>query len=298
MASSPQPGRRARHQASNRSSIILADLSAMLRPHIARGLSRPGPTVAKASALMAAGSLVLALVVPSEPASASAEVSAAGALTADAGVSAGAGAMSLARERTEQQASRSVARTAAAVSAPTVAAPATSPSFGAMSFKAEEKPPPPPPPPPPAAKSSGGSSGSAARSNRSSGSSGSSSSGRGSGYDWNAANSCSCARGLTQNSMRVLAAVKYSFPNMSSIGGVRPDSIADHPSGRALDFMTTNKGYGDSIANMLISRSGELNIEYIIWYQRIWFPGKGWRQMENRGGTTANHMDHVHVTVR
>lgn len=98
--------------------------------------------------------------------------------------------------------------------------------------------------------------------------------------------------------MRVLAAVKYSFPNMTSIGGVRPDSMADHPSGRALDLMTTNKGYGDSIANMLMARAGELNIEYIIWYQRIWFPGKGWRQMDNRGSATANHMDHVHVTVR
>lgn len=292
MASSPQPGRRAR-QASSTSSIIFADISAMLRPRVARGLSRPGPTVAKAGALMAAGSLVLALVVPSEPASA--DATSAAAFAADTGVSAGAGALSLSGARGEQPASRSVARPAVAVAAPTVPAPATAPEFGVMRFKAEEKP---PPPPPPAAKSSG-SSGSAARSGGSGGSSATGSGGSGgSGYNWAAANSCSCARGLTQNSMRVLAAVKYSFPNMTSIGGVRPDSIADHPSGRALDFMTTNKGYGDSIANMIIARSGELNIEYIIWYQRIWFPGKGWRHMENRGGTTANHMDHVHVTVR
>lgn len=261
----------------------------MLRPHVGRGLSRPGPTVAKASALMAAGSLVLALVVPSEPASASADATAAGALGADAGVNAGAGAMSLMHERNEQQVSRSVARDGAvAIAAPEVAAPATAPTFGAMHYTIEAKPPPPPPPPPPPVKSSGGSS---------SGSSSTSQSG-GSGYDWTAANSCSCARGLTQNSMRVLAAVKYSFPNMTSIGGVRADSLPDHPSGRALDFMTTNKGYGDSIANMLISRAGELNIEYIIWYQRIWFPGKGWRAMESRGSATANHMDHVHVTVK
>lgn len=98
--------------------------------------------------------------------------------------------------------------------------------------------------------------------------------------------------------MKVLAAVKASFPGMNSIGGVRPDSIPDHPSGRALDFMTTNRGYGDAIANMLISRAGELNISYIIWYQRIWFPGKGWSYMSDRGGITANHMDHVHVSVR
>ena len=98
--------------------------------------------------------------------------------------------------------------------------------------------------------------------------------------------------------MAVLAAVKYSFPSMTNIGGVRPDSIPDHPSGRALDFMTSNRGYGDSIANMLISRSGELRIEYIIWRQRIWQPGRGWKMMSNRGSATANHYDHVHVSVR
>jgi len=264
-------------------------------------MRRPGPTVAKASALMAAGSLVLALVVPSEPASATADAVAAadGTYAADEDTSFTGGALtasisaaSLASVRTVDQASRSVARGAVAVAAPAATAPVAAPAFGKMTFKAEEKPPP-PPPPPPAAKSSG----SSGSSSSSSGGSGVQQSG-GSGYDWAAANACSCARGLTQNSMRVLAAVKYSFPNMNSIGGVRPDSIADHPSGRALDFMTSNKSYGDAIANMLISRAGELNIEYIIYYQRIWFPGKGWRGMENRGSATANHMDHVHVTVR
>jgi hypothetical protein len=85
---------------------------------------------------------------------------------------------------------------------------------------------------------------------------------------------------------------------MTNIGGVRPDSMPDHPSGRALDFMTSDRGYGDAIASMLIGRAGELNIEYIIWRQRIWMPSSGWRTMEDRGGVTANHYDHVHVTVR
>ena len=98
--------------------------------------------------------------------------------------------------------------------------------------------------------------------------------------------------------MAVLAAVKYSFPGMTNIGGVRPDSIPDHPSGRALDFMTTDRGYGDAIANMLISRAGELNIDYIIYRQRIWLPSSGWRAMSDRGSITANHYDHVHVSVR
>lgn len=98
--------------------------------------------------------------------------------------------------------------------------------------------------------------------------------------------------------MGVLAAVLNSYPGLRNIGGVRPDSLPDHPSGRAVDFMTTDRGLGDGIANLLINRAGELNIEYIIWRQRIWFPGKGWRQMADRGSVTANHYDHVHVTVR
>ena len=252
---------------------------------------------AKAAAVSAAGGLVLALVMPGESGTANAEILAAPA-SADADADA---AMSVMGDRSEQQVSRAAARPALAVQAPAVQAPAAVPTFGAMSFTAVEKPPPPPPPPPaPRTTSSSGGSSSGSSGSGSSGNSGNSSSSNsgGGGYDWAAANACSCARGLTQNAMKVLAAVKASFPGMNNIGGVRPDSLPDHPSGRALDFMTTDKGYGDAISNMLISRAGELNIKYIIWYQRIWEPGKGWRGMANRGSATANHMDHVHVSVR
>ena len=38
-----------------------------------------------------------------------------------------------------------------------------------------------------------------------------------------------------------------------------------------------------------------LGIKYVIWKQRI-NSGSGWRAMANRGGITANHFDHVHIT--
>ena len=44
----------------------------------------------------------------------------------------------------------------------------------------------------------------------------------------------------------------------------------------------------------------QLGIEYIIYSQKIWSVergGEGWRWMSDRGSTTANHYDHVHVTV-
>ena len=38
---------------------------------------------------------------------------------------------------------------------------------------------------------------------------------------------------------------------------------------------------------------------YIIWRQRYYDirTGAGWRMMADRGGVTANHYDHVHVSV-
>ena len=43
-----------------------------------------------------------------------------------------------------------------------------------------------------------------------------------------------------------------------------------------------------------------LGVDYLIYEQRIWTVqrgGEGWRGMSDRGGDTANHYDHVHVTT-
>lgn len=284
MAQSHSPRHRARHGASD-SRILVRDLAAVLRPLGARS----GSVVAKATAVTASGALALSLVLPGETAAATSG----DAPVVDDYIAVGSAPIALVSARGEQAASRSGMRAPAALAAPVASAAVAPPSFGEIDVTAVEKPPPPPPPQAATSAASSTASGSS-----SSGSAAAPAQSSGGGYDWGAASSCACARGLTQNSMKVLAAVKASFPGMTSIGGVRADSLPDHPSGRALDFMTTNRGYGDSIANLLISRAGELNIEYIIWYQRIWMPGKGWRAMSNRGSMTANHMDHVHVTVR
>lgn len=55
---------------------------------------------------------------------------------------------------------------------------------------------------------------------------------------------------------------------------------------------------GGSTAEYLQNNANDLNIEYLIWRQRIWINGQsGWTWMADRGGITANHYDHVHVTV-
>lgn len=89
--------------------------------------------------------------------------------------------------------------------------------------------------------------------------------------------------------------------NVSTIYGFAQRTYSsDHPLGLALDFMVYgDRAKGDAIANYAQANAARLGISYIIWYQRIWSverSGEGWRAMENRGGITANHMDHPHIS--
>lgn len=90
-----------------------------------------------------------------------------------------------------------------------------------------------------------------------------------------------------------------SLFGVSQIGGYRPGG-GDHSAGLALDVMVGgNKTLGDRVARWSQANAKALNIKYVIWYQRIWFPGKSmteWRTMGDRGGATANHIDHVHLS--
>jgi 3D (Asp-Asp-Asp) domain-containing protein len=106
--------------------------------------------------------------------------------------------------------------------------------------------------------------------------------------------------GLTQDAIRVHRAVCAKFPNITSYGGLRAgDSGSEHSTGRALDIMVTGAA-GDEVAAWLKANYKKLGISELIWAQRIWTvqrSSEGWRPMEDRGGATANHYDHVHVSV-
>ena len=106
--------------------------------------------------------------------------------------------------------------------------------------------------------------------------------------------------GLTPDAIKVHRAICNKFPAVTSYGGVRSDSLPEHPSGRALDAMVSNTGLGWEIANWLQANASSLGISEILFDQKIWTVqrgGEGWRGMSNRGGATANHRDHVHVSV-
>jgi hypothetical protein len=69
---------------------------------------------------------------------------------------------------------------------------------------------------------------------------------------------------------------------------------SDHPGGLAVDFMV-DRATGDRLADCALANMDALGVKYVIWKQRI-NHGNGWKGMEDRGGATANHFDHVHIS--
>lgn len=104
--------------------------------------------------------------------------------------------------------------------------------------------------------------------------------------------------GITDAAVKVYRAVCNNFPQITRYGGY--DAHGEHSSGRALDIMTRDVTLGTAIAEFLRANAAELHIYDVIWRQHIFTQqrgGEGWRSMPNRGSATANHYDHVHVSV-
>jgi uncharacterized protein YraI len=115
---------------------------------------------------------------------------------------------------------------------------------------------------------------------------------------------CSISSGiesnLTSNARAVYRAVCAAFGgSVSSFGGYRAGDGGDHGSGRAVDIMVSGEP-GWEIARYLQRHWRELGVKYVIYEQQMWTAGNPvsqWKTMEDRGGRTANHYDHVHVSV-
>jgi hypothetical protein len=105
--------------------------------------------------------------------------------------------------------------------------------------------------------------------------------------------------GLTPSAVTLFRSVCNAFPALSSYGGY--DAHGEHSSGRAIDFMINgDSGLGQAVADWARAHAGELNLYDVIWSQHIWTPvrsSEGWRSMPDRGSPTANHYDHVHISV-
>nr|BFE82901.1 hypothetical protein GCM10020093_055020 [Planobispora longispora] len=102
--------------------------------------------------------------------------------------------------------------------------------------------------------------------------------------------------------------VLQTFPMPYGYGCLRPGDPGDHGSGRACDFMLSTggrvptaeaKARGDRLAQWAITNGQRLGVMYVIWQQKYYDvrTGAGWRMMSDRGGNTANHIDHVHISM-
>ena len=69
-------------------------------------------------------------------------------------------------------------------------------------------------------------------------------------------------KGLKPNAIKVHRAMRATFPQITTIGGVRRDALPDHPSGRALDLMIPNykSASGKALGNE-VSRWAQANAE-------------------------------------
>lgn len=110
--------------------------------------------------------------------------------------------------------------------------------------------------------------------------------------------------GLTTHARQMRHFLMAKF-GITSTGGVRDDDDGTghgHGSGLAVDFMV-DKATGDALSAYVAKNFSSLGVYYQIWQQRyymnmtnIYGPANTWNYMPDRGGDTANHMDHVHIS--
>lgn len=110
-------------------------------------------------------------------------------------------------------------------------------------------------------------------------------------------------RGLQVQTILVERAISARFPDITSIGGVRPDSLRWHPQGLAIDVMIPNydtplgKALGDRVVKFAFANAEQFGLEHVIW-QRTYYPASGQpKLMADLGNDDANHYTHVHIAT-
>lgn len=88
----------------------------------------------------------------------------------------------------------------------------------------------------------------------------------------------------------------------------RSGGSGEHPKGQACDFAAAKGGfegaatgadktYGTNLAAFFIHNADRLAVMYVIWYQKIWLPGSGWKTYGGCCDPAARHTNHVHLSV-
>lgn len=103
-------------------------------------------------------------------------------------------------------------------------------------------------------------------------------------------------RGLQVRTVLAARSISAAFPEIQSIGGVRPDALRWHPDGLALDVMIPNPGsaegiaLGNEIVAFALNNAVRFGLQDAIWRDVYYTPGGA-----RRAG--YGHYDHVHITT-
>ncbi len=118
------------------------------------------------------------------------------------------------------------------------------------------------------------------------------------------------SRQLSQQTIRG-AQFAYAMGHKSSIGGIREDSIDDHPTGIAIDIHARDLSQAvppgpefdflNSLAETYRLNSGALSVEYVIWNNKIAsgrnnFQWRPYSNYEGSGSPSQRHTNHIHVS--
>lgn len=103
-------------------------------------------------------------------------------------------------------------------------------------------------------------------------------------------------RGLQVKTILVERSISAVFPEIHSIGGVRPDALRWHPDGLALDVMIPSPGseqgieLGNEIVSYALKNAARFGLQDAIW-RGVYYTPSG---SQSWG---AGHFDHVHITT-
>ncbi len=103
-------------------------------------------------------------------------------------------------------------------------------------------------------------------------------------------------RGLQVKTILVARSVSALFPEIHTIGGVRPDALRWHPDGLALDVMIPNPSspegiaLGNRIVEFALENADRFDLQDCIW-RGVYYTPNGAKP----GG--YGHFDHVHITT-
>jgi hypothetical protein len=103
-------------------------------------------------------------------------------------------------------------------------------------------------------------------------------------------------RGLQVKTILVSRSISALFPEIHSIGGVRPDALRWHPDGLALDVMIPNPSsaegiaLGNQIVAYVLKNATRFGIQDAIWRGTYYTP-------KGPQGSGMGHYDHVHITT-